>query len=184
MLERPAAVVPETLDLLQAVLLRLDRLEAKFDVKIRTDGAREAIVDRLHAELQEHRADMLLKVLKPVLLDLITLHDDLGKILALAATPDSDLEKRLLYQLGGLRKDVEDILYRQGVELFTCPGNDFDPRRQRASRTLSAPHPDLEGKVAERLRTGFAVGDKVLRPELVAVLVKPQSPNPVGGPVR
>jgi molecular chaperone GrpE len=180
----PVGETTETVLLLQRTLQRLQRLEDKFDSKIRNDESREAIVDRLHAEVQEYRADLLLKVLKPVLLDLIALHDDIGKIVALAAAPNSDLEKRLLHQVQGFQKDIEDILYRHGVEQYRCPGNEFDPRRQRAARTMPAPHPDLESKVTDRLRVGFACGEKVLRPEHVVVLVKPQPVSPLGGSSR
>jgi molecular chaperone GrpE len=148
---------------------RLDRLAVQFDDKIRADAGREAIVERLHAELQEYKSDLVLQVLKPLLLDLIALHDNLGKALEAAGEDGGPLRQRL----EEFRTEVEDALYRQGVERYETPGDAFDPRRQQALKTLPAPVPELEGRVAERLRPGFSRGERVLRSERVVVFVKP-----------
>src|SRR5262249_13351596 len=61
---------------------RLDGLQAQFDREVRAESTREKVVDRLHAELQEYKQDLLLGVLRPVFVDLIQLHDDIGKMVA------------------------------------------------------------------------------------------------------
>jgi molecular chaperone GrpE len=162
------------LGLLESIAERLARLESRFDDKIKNDAAREAIVQRLHTEVQDYRTDLLLKVLRPVLLDLISLYDEMGQALASPGPEDSGSRERLL---AGFQQEVADILYRQGVEPFAHEGEQFDPRRQRASRTLPAPAPEREGQIAARLRPGFAAGERVLRPELVAVYVRAGGTN-------
>ena len=71
--------------------------------------------------------------------------------------------------LQGFQQGIEDILYRQGVEPFAADSTAFDPRRQRAVSTVATEDPELNKTVAARLRKGFRVGDKVIRPEVVTV---------------
>ena len=59
---------------------RLAGLQAQFDREVRAEAGRERVVDRLHAELQEYKQDLLLKVQRPIFVDLIQLHDDVGKM--------------------------------------------------------------------------------------------------------
>jgi molecular chaperone GrpE len=165
-------------EVLQTMAERLARLESRFDDKIKNDAAREAIVQRLHSEVQEYRTDLLLKVLRPVLLDLISLHDEMSQALASPGPEDAGSSReRAERLLARFQQEVVDILYRQGVECFVQEGEQFDPRRQRANRTLPAPAPEREGQIAARLRPGFATGERILRPELVAVYVRGGAAN-------
>ncbi len=150
---------------------RFDELKALFQRETRAEAAREKVIDRLHAELQEYKQDLLLSTLKPVFIDLIQLHDDIGKV---AAPPAGNAETepgadRLADLLQGFQQGIEDILYRQGVEPFHVDGDAFDPRRQRAVATVATDDPALNKAVAVRLRKGFRAGDRVIRPEIVSV---------------
>jgi molecular chaperone GrpE len=150
---------------------RFDELQALFDREIRAEATREKVVDRLHAELQEYKHDLLLKTLRPVFLDMIQLHDDIGKVIE--ATYEGaelgDGASRLLGLMAGFQQGIEDILYRQGVEPFQVEGETFDPRRQRAVATVATEDQTLNKTVAARLRKGFASGDRVIRAEVVSV---------------
>jgi molecular chaperone GrpE len=136
--------------------------------KIRAESTREKVVDRLHAELQEYKQGLLLGILRPVFVDLIQLHDDMGKMVAAQGEPEAEVA-RLLDLIRGFQQGIEDILYRQGVEPFTVADDAFDPRRQRALSTVPTHEPSLNKRVANRLRKGFQAGDKVIRPEMVTV---------------
>jgi molecular chaperone GrpE len=125
-------------------------------------------VDRLHAELQEYKQDLLLNVLRPVFVDLIQLHDDIGKIVDAHSEPEGEIG-RLLNLMRGFQQGIEDILYRQGVEPFAHDGNAFDPRRQRAVATVATDDPAANKTIAARHRKGFQAGEKVIRPEVVSV---------------
>ena len=161
----------------RTIAARVDALHAAFDREVRAEATREKVVDRLHAELQEYKNDLLLNLLRPIFVDLIGLHDDVGKILATLPEADESTP-RLSGHLAAFRQGVEDILYRQGVEPFESAGDAFDPRRQRAFGTQPTDDPALNKHVAARLRKGFLSGEKVIRPEIVSVFA--HKPPPAG----
>ncbi|MGH3928005.1 MAG: nucleotide exchange factor GrpE, partial [Pseudonocardiaceae bacterium] len=60
--------------------------------------------------------------------------------------------------------DVELILERQGVETFTPEeGTKFDRREARVVRSANTSDASLDGVVAEVLKPGYRIGDRVLR---------------------
>jgi molecular chaperone GrpE len=150
---------------------RLDAIQAALERDARAEATRERVVDRLHAELQEYKQDLLLKVQRPIFIDLIQLHDDIGKMLEARPSGDAESDRSLALRgsLESIQVAIEDILYRQGVEPFTAEGNAFDPRRQRAVATATTDDPALNKMIAARLRKGFQAGEKLIRPEIVSV---------------
>jgi molecular chaperone GrpE len=148
---------------------RLAGLQTLFEREIRAEATRERIVDRLHAELQEYKQDLLLKVQRPIFIDLIQLHDDIGKMIESQPADEPDRATAIRGTLESIRAAIEDILYRQGVEPFQNEGEDFDPRRQRSVTTVSTDDRERNKTIAGRLRSGFQAGDKVIRPEIVSV---------------
>ncbi|MDB5353232.1 MAG: hypothetical protein JWN86_4479 [Planctomycetota bacterium] len=152
---------------------KLEALATLFDREIRAESTREKVVDRLHAELQEYKQDLLLNILRPIFVDLIQLHDDVGKIAA-SLRSEGDMDggiSRFRELVIGVQQGIEDILYRQGVEPFSHDSDNFDARRQRAVSTVPTEDASLGRKVAERFRKGFISGEKIIRPEVVSVYV-------------
>ena len=157
----------QAVDALSLILnRRLDDLQNLFEREIRAESTREKVVDRLHAELQEYKQDLLLNTLRPVFIDLVQLHDDIGKV---ALAPPGGESDHLGSLLQGFQQGIEDILYRQGVEPFHVEDDAFDPRRQRAIATIPTIDPAQNKTVAARHRKGFRAGDRVIRPEIVSV---------------
>jgi molecular chaperone GrpE len=159
---------------------RLDALRALVERELRAEATRERVIDRLHSELQEYKQDLLLKVQRPIFIDLIQLHDDVGKMIEARSGADAGAEQSgpLRGVLESIQTGIEDILYRQGVEPFAVEGNEFDPRKQRAISTLVTDDAALNKTVAARLRKGFVAGDKLIRPEIVTVFTyRPAQPD-------
>jgi molecular chaperone GrpE len=159
-----AGPIGEKLDELQG---QVGNLLSAFEDKIRFDAGREAIIDRLHAELQEYKSDLALKILRPLALEVIGLQDDIGKTIA-APRPEGD---PIVAALSVLRDDIDDVLYRGGFESFSADGPEFDPKRQRVVRAVPTTDPARDRVVAERLRKGFEYQGRVIRPEMVNVYV-------------
>jgi molecular chaperone GrpE len=162
----------ETLDALRRLGERIDRkfadLQAAFDREVRAEASREKVIDRLHSELQDYKQDLLLNTLRPIFIDLIQLHDDIGKVAVVPADASADSSRYVELMLG-FQEGIEDILYRQGVEPYRNDGDLFDPRRQRAVTTVATEDPALVKTIAARHRKGFQSGDRVIRPEIVSV---------------
>jgi molecular chaperone GrpE len=169
-----AAVLDAVAALGAALERKLDGLQALFEREARAEATREKVVDRLHAELQEYKQDLLLNVLRPVFVDLVQLHDDIGKMIAAQGPSEGERAaevRRLLEIMQSYQQAIEDILYRQGVEPFVLEETTFDPRRQRAVSTVPTEDPGLAKCIAARLRKGFQTqgGERIIRPEIVSV---------------
>lgn len=140
-----------------ALLTKLDSLQQSFDTKIKYDLDKERIIDRLHHELQAKHDDFYRRMLRPVLLDLIAMHDDLGRL----------LESRWDTDLASFRASVEDLLGRYGATAFSLEGDAVVRERQRVVATVATHDPEQEGRIAARRRQGFTYEEQILRPELV-----------------
>lgn len=174
--ENPLPFILEAISTLDhSIQRRFDSLHSTFDREVRAESTREKVVDRLHAELQEYKSDLLLNTLRPVFIDLIQLHDDIGKIVTANESGATLDPAKLIELMKGFQQGIEDILYRQGVEPYQTTIDDgFDPRRQRAFATVENDDPTLARRVAARLRKGFQAGEKVIRPEIVSVYAVPK----------
>ncbi len=74
--------------------------------------------------------------------------------------------------LHAVREQMETILARDGVEPIGAPGDEFDPELHEA--VLVVPAADRPaGTVVDVARSGYRVGDRVLRPAQVAVASAP-----------
>jgi molecular chaperone GrpE len=159
---------------------RLDAIQTALERDARAEATRERVVDRLHTELQEYKQDLLLKVQRPIFIDLIQLHDDIGKMIEARPAVEGDADRAVAGRglLESIQVAIEDILYRQGVEPFAADGDAFDPRRQRAVATVATDDPSRNKFIAARLRKGFQAGEKLIRPELVSVYThRPSTPT-------
>jgi molecular chaperone GrpE len=79
---------------------------------------------------------------------------------ALRMTPDADGLRAVLEQM-------EAILARYGVARSGAPGEPFDPERHEA---IGVSNGDVEQPtIADVARSGFTIGDRVLRPAQVIV---------------
>jgi molecular chaperone GrpE len=91
---------------------------------------------------------------------------------ALQQKPDNPLYDGLRAVLD----QVEAILERQGVRRIGTPGEPFDPNRHEAVEVRESDHPP--NTIVEVLRSGFARGDRVLRPAQVVVARRPRQSEP------
>lgn len=157
---------------LEAIGAQLEALHQDFETKLKYDAAKDRQLDALHKELQAHRDDLYFKILRPVLMDLIAMYDDLHSIARHEDGRDSanlsEGEVRMRRNLASFADTIEEILDRYGVSAFTEEGDSVFPQRQRSIKQVETSETGQDRRIAERLRKGFCHGDKVLRPEIVA----------------
>ena len=120
-----------------------------------------------------------LKVQRPIFIDLIQLHDDIGKMI------DARVARRCRARAIRRRPRHSRIDPDRDRRHPLPPGRravrargrrTFDPRKQRAVSTQATDDPALNKTVAARLRKGFRAGDKLIRPEIVSVFTFRQTP--------
>lgn len=147
--------------------------------KAAIDRFREEQIDRLHAELQIYKNDLVSKQARPLIQGIVRLHDDLGRsVTTLRQKPPEELTpEKLFRQLADFQDDIELLLGQHGVERFETPGEEFDPRRQTVARTVPTDDPGHVGRIAERVRPGFEQGETILQKERVAVYVASNGTN-------
>src|SRR5437667_6699347 len=64
----------------QLLVDEMQSLRHDFDTKVKYDESKERQIDSLHRELQAYREGFHFKILRPLFIDLIAVHDDLGKL--------------------------------------------------------------------------------------------------------
>ncbi len=148
------------------LLAEVQELRQDFDTKIKYDESKERLIDTLHKELQDYREGLHFKILRPVFIDLISIYDDMAKVLEGAASIERKQEVQILRSF---QETVEEILHGNGVEAFEVEGDIFQPGRQRIQKAIETPEPELDRHVARRVRKGFAYENRILRLEIVEV---------------
>lgn len=138
-----------------ALLDRLARLQAEFE-NARKRNARE------QADFREYATADAVKNFLPVL-------DNFN--LALRSQKDSS-DAALRSGMELIRKQLEDVLSRMGVQPVPAQGQPFDPRVHEAIEMVeSSDHEDHE--VIDELQRGYKLKDRLLRPAMVRVATNP-----------
>ena len=139
-----------------ALLDRLARLQAEFE-NYRKRSARE------QAEFREFAVADAVKNFLPVL-------DNFD--LALRSPTNEGAALRSGIEL--IRKQMDDVLSRLGVQTVPAQGSTFDPRVHEAIEMVeSADHADHE--VIDELQRGYKLKERLLRPAMVRVATNPTS---------
>lgn len=147
----------------------VQRVLESFDAKLAYDATKQQQIDTLHEELQQHRSDLLARATRPLVLGIIRLHDDIGKLRTALQGKDAGemTPQRMLDLLQGVQEDVEVLLQQNGIAAYRGPTGDFDPRRQRLVGKVATPDAGLANTVAESVRPGFEQGQEIIEKERV-----------------
>lgn len=170
-----ASVKPEeaglTEDTEKAVIMeRLQRLSDKLEQKTQAENQRQEIFDGMHAEIQEYKNDLLDRLTLAMELDIIKLIDDVERSVAAFAGKDVTDENysRLYAVFAGVATDLEDLLYRHGVEPYRVDGDAIDILKQKILSTTPTADKAQDKKVARRLARGWEKQGKIVRPERIS----------------
>ena len=76
--------------------------------------------------------------------------------------------KSLIEGIEMTEREMQRLLAKHGVKPIEAEGQKFDPHKHQAM--FEVPDPSRpEGTVVQVVQTGFAIGDRVLRPAMVGV---------------
>lgn len=158
------------------ILENLQQLVRRFEQKIQVDAHKQKLFDDMHAELERYRKGVIDSLTLPMERDVIKLIDDVQKSLSVFDGEKNSPEnyERMLAMFKGVATDLEDLLYRHGVEPYEERGNDVSVARQQVFATVVTDDPALDKKVAQRLSRGWEKQGKIVRPERISVYLYQQ----------
>ncbi|MBK5922014.1 nucleotide exchange factor GrpE [Rhodothalassium salexigens] len=146
-------------------------VEALKDQLARTEADRRNERRRLEKEKQDASAYAITSFSR----DLLSVADFLR--MALDSMPDdlkSDPKVSTFYQgVEMTEKELQAVLQRQGIKQFRPEGEAFDPNRHQAMGEVASDTVE-PGKVAQVLKPGYVIKDRLLRAAMVNVAKAPQ----------
>ena len=120
--------------------------------------AREAVIDRLHGEVERLRAGEVRALLRPVVTDLRRLREDL--LTQACSVPEAMTGDEVTVLLESYADSVALTLERCGiVAVRPVKDSKFDPRQQQVSDIAETGDRDLNGLVADIVSDGYAEAD-------------------------
>ena len=145
---------------------RISELEAeKADLKERLLRAL-ADTENMRRRSERDVADARAYAVTSFARDMLTVADNIRRALETAPTDES--AKALVEGIELTERDLQKTLTRHGVKRVEPVGQKFDPNMHQAM--FEVPNPDVvSGTVIQVIQTGYAIGDRVLRPAMVGV---------------
>jgi molecular chaperone GrpE len=144
----------------EALLTQLAAAEDRF-LRARADleNYRKRVDRELERRLREEIDDVLRDWLEAV--------DSVERALALQSDGSADAD-----DLRAVLEQMETILARRGVRRVGEAGAPFDPELHEAVAVVPSAHQPA-GTIAEIARSGYAAGDRIIRPAQVVVTRPP-----------
>ena len=151
----------------EAEALRVENADLK-DRLLRLAAEMENLRKRLAREVEDTRAYAITKFAR----DMLTATDSLSRAMMVLpaearATADGAM-KSLIDGIELTEREMQRLLAVHGVKPIEAEGQKFDPHKHQAM--FEVPDPTRpEGTVVQVVQTGYAIGDRVLRPAMVGV---------------
>lgn len=131
-----------------------------------------ADMENLRKRTEREKAEATLYAATNFARDLLSVADNLGR--ALAAVPPEAREaadettKNLLAGVEVTERELLNSFQRHGIRKIETVGQKFDPHMHQAIFEVpTAEHPP--GTVVQQIQAGYAIGERCLRPAMVAV---------------
>jgi len=138
------------------------------DKLLRLAAEMENLRKRMTREIEDTRTYAITKFAR----DMLTATDSLNRALIVLPAETRDTAegplKSLIEGIDLTEREMQRLLAVHGVKPIEAEGQKFDPHRHQAMFEVPDPnHP--EGTVVQVVQTGYAIGDRVLRPAMVGV---------------
>jgi molecular chaperone GrpE len=149
------------------------------DRLLRLAAEMENVRKRMAREIEDTRSYAITKFAR----DMLTATDSLSRAMLVLPAETRDTAdgamKSLIEGIELTEREMQRLLAVHGVKPIEAEGQKFDPHRHQAM--FEVPDPTRpEGTVVQVVQTGYAIGDRVLRPAMVGV-AKGGSATPPGG---
>lgn len=156
---------------LELSLSGLRELTENMSSQLERNRRLEEHIDKLHAENQNYKSGLLKKILMPFVNEIIFMIDNYAQLNKNYAEKDiSQIDTaKLLKQFGDIVGDLENALYKNGVEAYESEeGAAVDFVRQKVVKTVLTDDPQKHKTVCARVKKGFTLEDKIIRQEQVS----------------
>ncbi len=163
-------------------LAALDEMRDALQRQQTVDSANQKLFDALHTELKSYKDSFLLDaLLKPLIKDLVSLHDDLRTICDQVEALQNNGNGASAEEVSQLANNLDhllvyliEILERREVECLPPSRGVADKLQHKIMGSEHIENPEMHGQILRTLRRGFLWRAKSLRPEQVVV---GKSPN-------
>ncbi|KKC31567.1 hypothetical protein WH91_19205 [Devosia psychrophila] len=157
--------VEQAVDPIEA--LRIENADLK-DRVLRSHAEMENLRKRTERDVNDTRSYAIAGFAR----DMLSATDALSRALmvlpAEARTSGDATTKSLIEGIELAEREMQRLLAKHGVKPIEAEGQKFDPHKHQAM--FEVPDPSKpEGTVVQVVQTGFAIGDRVLRPAMVGV---------------
>ncbi len=151
--------------------VQMTNLNSEFSSKIKYDEQKDKMIDNLHHELQGYRENIIQERLMPVVTDLILTIDRTNRLVHQLEQEEKVDTEKLFYVIKDIVQDLEDTLYKQGIETNVEESSTFNYRSQKIVKTIKTAEVSKDKEIAERHGKGYEWNGKLIRRELVSVYV-------------
>lgn len=152
---------------------KLLELKKEFQGKIKYDSKKDNMIDELHKELRGYRDNLMVNSIKPLILDLISVKESYEKVI-------ENLRVKEITQLDGIKvlkafesvpTEIEDALYRQGIDSYSSEGEVFDGKKHKILKIVETVNKEADRRISKSIRNGYIYGDKIIKKEFVYVYI-------------
>jgi len=178
---RPDAEEAEVVSTETTAEERIAQLEAEKD-QLRDQVLRTAAeMDNLRKRTEREVSDTRSYAIAGFARDMLVATDNLSRALMvipaeLRENADGTL-KSLIEGIEMTEREMQRLLQKNGVTPIVAEGEKFDPHRHQAM--FEVPDASVpEGTVVQVVQTGYAIGERVLRPAMVGVAKGGNKPAP------
>ena len=166
-IESPIAEAEVDVRDMEIALLK-DEVAALKDRLLRT----AADMDNLRKRAEREKAEATLYAATNFARDLLSVSDNMARALA-AMSPEAkesadEVTKNLLAGVDLTEKELLNVFQRYGIRKLLTVGEKFDPNMHQALFEVpTGEYPP--GTVVQEVQSGFAIGERCLRPAMVGV---------------
>lgn len=167
--EMETPMEPAPLDVRDAEIAALKEETAGFKDRLLRMAAD---MENLRKRTEREKAEATLYAATNFARDLLSVADNLGRALAAISQDERDqageIEQNLIAGVEATERELINTFQRHGIRKLVTVGEKFDPNYHQAMFEVPTSEKP-PGTVMQELQSGYAVGERCLRPALVGV---------------
>jgi len=146
----------------------LKSVTSLIENKISYDETKEKMFQTLYQQLKEYKEGFLESIQRPIIKTLLPLYDSILRLEK--AVQNQELSREYLdNEIYVLKSDMEEVLYRMDVFLFTEHPQKLDRKLHKTIKVIETSDLNEDKHVVEILKYGFFWKGNILRPEEVVI---------------